>query len=90
LLVRDSVIYGMGALEACGASVAQFQCSKGYSRVRCSFMGQSEDSKKIKVSLDGWRKNFNKDPVVAVFPPRLLRAAAAAFDALNIYILIST
>jgi hypothetical protein len=84
LLDRESVIYGMAALEACAAPVAQFQCSKG-SRVRCSCMGQSEDGKKIKVSLDGWRMDSNQNSVVFFFPPRLLRAAATAFDAPNMY-----
>jgi len=86
LLVRDSVIYGMAALESCGASVAQFQCSKGPGvDARLSFMGQSEDGKKIKVSLGGRRMDLNKDPVVVFFPPRPLRTAAAAFDAPNMY-----
>ena len=48
-------------------------------------MGQSEDGKKIKVSLDGRRMDSNEDPVVVFFPPRMLRTAAAAFDAPNFY-----
>jgi hypothetical protein len=49
-------------------------------------MGQSEDGKKIKVSLEGRRLDFIVDPVMAIFPPRMLRTAAAAFDASNLLI----
>jgi hypothetical protein len=48
-------------------------------------MSQSEDGKKIKVSLLGGRRmDSNQNPVVFFFPPRLLRAAAAAIDTTNI------
>jgi len=86
LASRDSVIYHMAALEACNASVARFQCSKAWNtNVRCSCTSQSEDGKKIKVSLLGGRRmDSNQNPVVFFFPPRLLRAAAAAIDTTNI------
>ena len=48
-------------------------------------MGQSEDGKKIKVSLGGCRMDSNPNSVVFFFLPRFLRAAAAAFDAPNMY-----
>jgi hypothetical protein len=82
---KSGVVHGLAALEACAASVA-FQCSKGRGvDARLSFMGQSEDGKKIKVSLYGARHDYsNEKSVVVFFPPRPLRTAAAAFDTPNL------
>jgi hypothetical protein len=86
-LDRKRVVHSMLALEAwlgSDAAIARFQC-KGFLHVRCSFMGQSEDGKKIKVSLDGRRLDDIEDPVMAFLPARELRIAAAAFDAPWLY-----
>jgi hypothetical protein len=74
----------MLALEAwlrSDVAVVRFRCGKGYPKVRCFFAGQSDDGKKIKVSLDGHRRDFNEEPVMAGISARVLRIAAAAFDA---------
>jgi hypothetical protein len=87
-LDRKRVVHGMLALEAWlgnDAAIARFQCSKGFPQVRCSLMGQSEDGKKIKFSLDARRMDAIEDPVVAFFPARMLRTAAEAFDATYFY-----
>jgi hypothetical protein len=87
-LDRKRVVHGMLALEAwlgSDAAIARFQCSKGFPQVRCSLMGQSEDGKKIKFSLDAQRMDAIEDPVVAFFPARMLRTAAEAFDTTYLY-----
>jgi hypothetical protein len=87
-LDRKRLVHSMLALEAwlgSDAAIVRFQCSKGFRQGRLSFVGQSEDGKKIKVSLHGQRMDDIDDPVTAFLPARRLRVAAEAFDAPYLY-----
>ena len=66
-------------------SLPQFHCSKGGSQVTCIFSAQGEDRKKIKISMEGDRRDHVGASVRGFFSPTSLRIAAESCEAPYLY-----